>query len=389
MLIGRRQAVLGAIAGVTVLAEATRAATQRRNAWADLMDEIGNAAVSSRTTAGLAVAVTDGSETSARGYGLANLETGTAVASDTVFRVASLTKMFTAAAIMLLRDRRRLSLEQNLSEFYPNIPGANSITLRQLLSHTSGLHDYVRGGLPADVGRDWSTAEEFAAGVARMEPLTDFAPGTRFSYSNTGYILLGGVIEKVSGASYERFLKDAIFGPCGMDRTAVDHASDVVPGRADGYRLADGQAGAFQHSEGQKLPFAAGAVRSSVTDLSRWVRCFMSGRVVSTAAVREMISPARVSGGVLVGNARWWPPGFDPGRPPDFATGNNYGLGWEMTTFFGQRTAGHSGGISGYNAILMSYLDRDLSIVVLSNTENGAIAPAFALMQRAGLGIER
>jgi CubicO group peptidase (beta-lactamase class C family) len=283
---------------------------------------------------------------------------------------------------MMLHERGQLRLEQRLSDYYPAIPGGDAISIRQLLSHTSGLHDYVRGGLPMDVARDWTTADEFAAGVARMLPLQDFAPGTWFSYSNTGYILLGGVVEKASGLSYERFVTEKIFQPCGMGGTAVDHDADVVPGRADGYALENGKAWAFRHPATQKLPFAAGAVRSTVVDMARWSQCFLAGRIVSPASVQEMIRPARVSGGALVGDARWWPPGFDPGRPPVFARDDNYGLGWESTTFYGQRTVGHNGGIAGYNAILTHYLDRDLTLVLLANSENGIIAPAFSLMQQ-------
>lgn len=381
-MIGRREAMLGAVGGLVACSHAAYAVRGRGAHWADWMDEVGSAAVKAGSTAGVAMAVTTGGRTLARAYGWTNLETGTRATADSVFRIASITKTFTATAIMLLRDEGNIALDQPLADFYPAIPNAAAITLRQLLSHTSGVHDYAQGGLPADVARDWVTAEEFAAGVARMSPVSDFSPGTRFSYSNTGYILLGGVIEKVSKVSFERFLADAIFTPCGMTRTSVDHDADVVPGRAEGYRLEGGKYGAFRHREAQKLPFAAGAVRSSVVDMARWVERFMAGRVVRMDTVREMTSPARVAGGTLVGDARWWPPGFDPGQPPAFATDDNYGLGWESTTFYGQRTVGHNGGISGYNSILTSYRDRDLSIIVLANTENGAIAPAFELMKR-------
>lgn len=370
--------------GVLAISAASAAPAEPETGWLAAMDEAGKAAVAAGTTAGLAIAMVTGTRTLARGYGLANLETGTPAGAESVFRIASVTKTFTATAVLILRERGRLRLEQPLADFYPAIPGGSGITLRHLLSHTSGLRDYVRGGLPADVGRDWTTPDEFAAGVAHMEGLQDFPAGTRFSYSNTGYILLGGVIEKASGMPYERFLADAIFGPCGMIRTAVDHDQDVVPGRADGYSLAQGKPGVFRHHPAQKLPFSAGAVRSTVTDMARWTRAFMGGRVVPPSVVREMTAPARVASGARVGDARWWPPGFDPGKPPAFAQDDNYGLGWESTTFYGARTVGHNGGIAGYNSILTHYLDRDMTLILLANTENGIIAPAFGLMEKIG-----
>jgi CubicO group peptidase (beta-lactamase class C family) len=349
------------------------------------IEAAGKSAVAAGTTAGLAIGLARRGRITAGAYGFANLETATPAATDSIFRIASITKTFTATAIMLLRDRGKLRLNQPLSDFFPAIASASQITLYQLLSHTSGLHDYVRGGLPK-AAEAWRTPDEFAAGVAGMDPLRDFDPGTRYSYSNSGYILLGGVIEKVSGLSYQAFLDRNIFQPCAIRRTAVDRFEEVVVGRADGYALDGSKAGAFSHVNLMGLPFSAGALRSTLLDLLSWTHCFFTGRVVAPATVGEMIVPARVASGARTGDARWWPHGFDPGQPPAFARDNHYGLGWEMTTFFGQRTIGHSGGISGYNSLLLHYPDHDLTLALLANTENGVIAPFQQLAARIGKG---
>jgi CubicO group peptidase (beta-lactamase class C family) len=283
--------------------------------WRRKIDEVGSAAIKARTAAGLAIAVVDDKRnTYARGYGLANLETGTPATEHSIFRIASLTKTFTAAALMKLVERGRVDLERRLSTFYGDIPGSENVTLYQLLSHTSGIHDYVSGGLPADA-LGWKTPDEFADGVRRMTPLFDFDPGTRFSYSNSGYILLGGIIEKTSGRSYAEFLAKEIFQPLGMTRTAVDHLEDVVEGRADGYAIQPG-ASPFKHAGYGGLPHAAGAMRSCAQDLALSASAFFAGDVVSAQSVRLMTQASRTRSGVKVGEARWWPNGPLPEARP-------------------------------------------------------------------------
>ncbi|WP_162254675.1 serine hydrolase domain-containing protein [Sphingomonas sp. Root241] len=350
-----------------------------------MIDSIAHNAVEKGTVAGLAIGIGDKhGPLFLRGYGFANLETRAPADENSVFRIASITKTFTAAAVMMQKEKGKLRLDQTLADFYPDIPGARDITLRHLLSHTAGLHDYSQGGYPASYGK-WSTADEFARGVLEMKPLYDFPPGTRYNYSNGGYVLLAGAIEKASGTTYAKFLKDRIFLPCGMTATEVDAPLDVAVRRADGYSLIDGKPGTFRHADYMdRLPLSAGAIRSSATDMLRWSAAFFGGRVVSPASVAEMTKPATVTGGTLVGDARWWPPGFDPGKPPAFATDDNYGLGWEMTTFYGRPTANHSGGINGFNAMLTHYLDEDLTLVLLGNTDNGVVEPWSGLIQQLG-----
>lgn len=385
----RRETLKSIALGMTALATSAMARDRAKD-LAARVDPIAQQAIQDGTVAGLAVAIGDrDGPLFAKGYGFANLETGTRADENSVFRIASITKTFTAAAVLLLKEAGKLDLEQSLADFYPMIPRAQEITLRQLLSHTAGLHDYAQGGYPPAFGK-WSTADEFARGVPEMRPLYDFDPGTKYSYSNGGYVLLAGVIEKTSGLTYAQFLKARIFAPCGMTSTAVDDPLDVAPRRADGYSLKDGKAGTFRHADYMdRLPLSAGAMRSSAVDMLRWSAAFFGGQVVSAVSVAEMIRPARVKNGALVGDARWWPPGFDPGKPPAFATNNNYGLGWEMTTFHVRPTASHSGGINGFNAMLTRYLDEDLTLVCLGNTDNGIIAPWSQLVAQLGASTPR
>lgn len=379
--INRRSALKAgaALAGCGAFSGLGRAAEPFNFALA--VEAAGSAAVQGGTTAGLAIAVVrKGQTVASQGFGLANLETRTPATADSIFRIASVTKTFTSAAIMQLVEQGRLGLEHTLDKFYPDIPNAASVTIQQLLSHTSGIHDFVNGGLPADA-LAWKTPDEIAGGVARMQPLFDFDAGTHFSYSNSGYILLGGILEKVSGKSYDDYLADGIFKPLGMDRTAVDHLEDVVVGRADGYAK---NGSGFRHADHSGLPHAAGAIRSTASDLALWCTAFFDGKVVTFKSVQLMTKPARTRSGAKVGEAHWWPQGFHPRNPPPFVQNSNYGLGWELTTFYGRPAAGHSGGIAGFNSMILRYLDEDLALILLANTENGIIAPWEKLIEAAG-----
>ncbi|MCW3848354.1 beta-lactamase family protein [Sphingomonas sp. LB-2] len=319
------------------------------------------------------------------GYGSANLETGTPVSPGSVLRIASCTKQFTAAAILLLAERGKLALDQPIEAFFPGFPKGDQVTAHQLLTHTSGLHDYVYGGMPADAAGEWQRDPDRHRFLAKMAQPFDFEPGTYWSYSNSGYALLGELIEKLSGKSYAQFVHASLIEPAGMEFTALDEPGDVVPGRAAGYSLDADRPGAFRNAFWGGLPIAEGGLRSTTLDLLRWNAALFGERILSRASLDRMTAPARVKDGRPVGEAHFAPPGQNPGKPPAFVSEPNYGCGLEVCRMFGRRVIWHSGGIRGFNALLFHFADDGLDLALLSNTDNGLVT-AFEAFLRAATG---
>jgi CubicO group peptidase (beta-lactamase class C family) len=259
------------------------------------------------------------------------------------------------------------------------------VTVLQLLTHTSGIHDYTSGGLPADAPGEWQRDPDRHRFLARMEPLFDFEPGTYWSYSNSGYALLGELIEKLSGKSYGDFLRTALLEPAGMRSTAVDEFGDIVRGRASGYSLQGNTAGAFRNAFWGGLPLAEGGLRSTAADLLRWNAALFGGKILSGASLARMTEPARVKDGRATGDARFTPPGQAPGQPPAFVTEPHYGCGVEVCRLFGRKAIWHSGGIRGFNALLFHFADDGLDLALLANTDNGLV-PAFEAFIRTATG---
>jgi CubicO group peptidase (beta-lactamase class C family) len=204
----------------------------------DPIDTIVREAMEAERIPGLALAVIRGGQVlKAQGYGLANLEHDIPVTDRTIFQSGSIGKQFTAAAIVLLADDGRLTLDDRVTRFYPEAPEAwRAITIRHLLTHTSGIPNYTAGLV--DYRRDYT--EDDLATLAFDLPL-DFAPGAEWRYSNTGYVLLGAIIGKLTGAHYGEFLRERIFEPAGMTTARIISEADLVPHRAAGYRLVDGR----------------------------------------------------------------------------------------------------------------------------------------------------
>jgi CubicO group peptidase (beta-lactamase class C family) len=319
-----------------------------------------------------------------RGFGFANLETQTPVSADTVFRIGSCTKQFTAAAVLLLAEHGKLSLDEPIGRYFQDFPKGQQVTIEQLLNHTSGIHDYVSGGFPTDAGDGWRLDPERHRFFARMTPVFDFEPGTHWLYSNSGYALLGEIVEKASGQPYGAYVKTNLFDPAGMSTTALDNADDVVPRRASGYALRDGKAGSFRNDLGAGLPIAEGGIRSTVGDLLRWNRALYGGKILAPASLARMTAPARVNSGLPVGQAHFVPKGQKPGAPPPFVQDPDYGLGLEVCKMFGQPVFWHSGGIPGFNALLFRFVAQEMDVALLTNTDNGVV-PAFEPMLRAAL----
>ncbi len=322
-------------------------------------DSLAKAGLVSGPDAGIAIAVSRGAETILEaGYGTADLENGVPVTRETVFRIGSLTKQFTAAAILRLAQDGKLALDDDLTKYLPDFPthGAR-ITLRHLLNHTSGLRNFTtRYG----VRRRLDLTDDQLLETFRNEPL-DFAPGTRYSYSNSGYYLLGMIIEKVSGKRYDEFLQSTFFAPLGMKQSYYCHNDPIIPHRARGYGVKDGR---LVNSEIISLnpPGAAGALCSTVHDLVTWTRALHGGKVLSAEFYRTMITPGALT----------------DGTPIDYAGGLRVG------TVEGHPVISHGGSISGFRGFLAYYPKDNLVVAVLYNSER---APLGDNVARAALGL--
>ncbi|MEJ6327116.1 serine hydrolase domain-containing protein [Stenotrophomonas sp. TWI169] len=298
----------------------------------------------------------DGQAVFRRGYGLAVVEDGTAVTAASNFRLASVSKQFTAAAVLLLVEEGRLGLDQPVRRWLPELPpAASSVTLRHLLSHTSGLPDYEDLMDPAD-SRQVHDADVLAL-LAREDRL-DFTPGTAYHYSNSGYALLALIVGRASGQDFATFLQQRIFGPLHMTHTvAHQDGVDTVTARAYGYSWLDGRWQRTDQSTTSAV-LGDGGIYSSLDDLARWDAALYDDRLLSAASRRAMFSPATAT--------------TEPDVP-------HYGFGWRLNG----RMQWHSGESIGFRNVILRYPDRHLTVIVLSNRNDPEPYPlALKIAQR-------
>jgi N-acyl-D-amino-acid deacylase len=309
---------------------------------ADQMGDIVRAEMAAQRIPGMAVAVVRRGEiVTAQGYGLANVEHNAPVTAETIFQSGSLGKQFTAAAVMLQVEDGRLSLSDSLLQFVPDGPAAwRDVTVRQLLTHTSGIPDYTDGSL--DYRRDFS--EDDLVNVAKKLPL-DFTPGAEWKYSNTGYVLLGAIVRKVSGQFYGDVLTDRVFTPLGMKTARVISEADIVPHRAAGYRLVDGALRNQEWVAPMLNTTADGSLYLSLQDLIAWDRGLRAGAVLQRESWEQIFRP------VTLNNGRKHP----------------YGFGWQVDRIAGQAVYRHGGAWQGFKTYIARYLGDDITIIALAN----------------------
>ncbi len=284
-----------------------------------------------------------------KGYGMANYELGVPNTPETVFRIGSITKTFTALSILQLEEKGLLKVTDPVSKYVPEIPPAwNEITIHLLLCHKSGIPDFTKAKAYEDLN-DPQHVEKALKEYAD-KPLLN-KPGEVLRYSNSGYILLGRIIEKVSGKSYENYLQENILRPAGMTHTAVDHTYEVVPHRANGYRW-DGETIINPPNSDPEYGMAAGALRSTVDDLYRFDRVLKEGKLISPAVTAK----AWTAYGHFV-------------APPPLPIESDYGYGWMIGQDFGHRYVGHGGWVNGFVSHFTRYPDDDAVLIVLFNFE--------------------
>jgi CubicO group peptidase (beta-lactamase class C family) len=315
------------------------------------VDDYLAAQMQTRQIPGLALTVfREGKNIKTVGYGVANLELRAPVTPETVFEIGSLTKQFTATCIMMLVEQGKVGLDDSISTYLEVPDSWKAITVRHLLSHTSGIKTY--NNLPGFEAARHLASKEFIQKIA-VYPLAS-APGDTFVYCNTGYNLLGFIIEKVSGQSYWQFLSEHIFLPLGMNSSRSRDQKAVILHRAAGYE-----------KQGERLinrdpeltdVFSAGAIVSTVVDLAKWHSALGSEKLLQRPHWEQMWTPFKLNSGKL----------------------SSYGFGWRVDDYKGRKNIGHSGSTSGFSASLQRFPTDGLTIIVLCNSGEQNVATTLA-----------
>jgi CubicO group peptidase (beta-lactamase class C family) len=278
-------------------------------------------------------------------FGKADLETGAPMQPESIFRIGSITKQFTACAILKLWEEGRLSLQDDIRKFIPDYPASvKPITIEHLLTHTSGINTGAGKWTPESRKKEMTPRE--LMDQFKQEPM-DFPAGTAFRYNNNGYVLLGYIIAVVTGISYQEYISTHLFQPLGMKHTFFDTANNIIPNRANGYEKNDGQySNAAFLSMSQ--PYAAGAILSTAADLYTWNKAVMEYKVISRQSLEKALTSYKLPNGTATG----------------------YGYGWWMGNIQGSPDIRHDGLINGFSTFAVYLPEEKVFVTLLTNCEN-------------------
>lgn len=306
------------------------------------MDQVVRASADTDAFSGSVLVARDGEILLDQGYGLANREWNIPNAGDTKFRLGSVTKQFTAVAIMLLAERGLVDVDAPVKTYLPDAPAAwDGVTVKHLLTHTSGIPDFTRFE-DFEALNTLPTTVEGLIGRFRDRPLA-FQPGERFAYSNSGYVVLTAIIEKASGQTYAEFATANLFQPLGMADTSYDTHSAILPRRASGYTPSDDGVVNADYAD-MTVPQGAGGLYSTTRDLLKWEQGLFGGKVLKADSLTRLTTPYR----------------------------GDYAMGLGVGTADGHRIISHSGGIQGFNTYLGYDADARMTVVVLGNLNGDA-----------------
>ncbi len=278
-----------------------------------------------------------------KSIGVADMELNVPVTTEMVFRIGSITKQFTSAAILQLAEKGKLSLQDDIKKFIPDYPTQGySITIEHLLTHTSGIKSFT--SMPeyyVNMRKDLNREE--VINVFKDQPM-DFAPGTKWLYDNSGYFLLGYIIEKLSGQTYAEYVKQHLFEPAGMMNSYYGDDIKIIKNRAKGYGKLNGN---YENANYLSMtqPFAAGALLSTIEDLWKWNRALHSSKILPASWLEKAQTPYKLSDGKSTG----------------------YGYGWMMGDIKGSRTIWHNGAINGFLSESIFLPDEDVFVVLFAN----------------------
>ncbi|ULQ53855.1 serine hydrolase [Flavihumibacter fluvii] len=273
-----------------------------------------------------------------KGYGWQDIVAATANTPQTQYQVGSVTKQFTTAVIMKLQEQGKLKVTDKLSKYFPDYPKGDSITIEQLMTHTSGIYNYTNDEnfMKNEVTKPHNQDEIIA--LFKNKPL-DFSPGKNWSYSNSGYCLLGYIIEKVTGKPYEKNVREIIFQPTEMSSSGFDFTHLNGASKATGYLQYSGKTSPLAPIVDSSVSFSAGAIYSTTNDLYKWTKAVMAQKIIRPESWKSSLTPKL----------------------------HNYGYGWAVDSLEGQLSFQHGGGIHGFNSNLVILPDQKISIVLLSN----------------------
>lgn len=330
------------------------------SARADRVDDYIKAEMEKRHIPGLSLAIVrNGEVIRAKGYGLANVESKVPATENTVFEIASVTKPITATGIMILVEEGKLDIDDEIRKHLPSLPmNWSKVTVRHLLTHTSGIPSYLSQPGFADLNRKAYSPDALVQLVAGL-PL-EFQPGEKVDYCNTNYILLGLIIEKLSGRTYGEFLSEKLFRPLGMTCTKLNDRTEIIPNRAPGYLLEKGTLRNVVHTNLNNAYSTAGLL-STVLDLAKWDVALGEGKLLKASTLKQMYTPAVLNDGTLA----------------------SMSFGWGIGSTRGHPGVGHSGDMWGFSGSVIRLIDDHLSVIVLTNrsgSEAGTLAEGVLLL---------
>lgn len=326
------------------------------------VDKFVENAIREQRIPGLALAVMrEGRIVKAKGYGLSNIELNVPVTPETIFQSGSVGKQFTATGIMMLVEEGKVGLDDKVAKYFPGAPESwNKFTVRNLLTHTSGIKEYT--GKDFDYRRDYT--EEDLLKMAQAQPF-DFAAGDKWSYSNTGYMLLGMLIHKVTGKFYGDFLQERIFKPLGMTTTRIISEADIVPNRSAGYRLIKGVVKNQEWVNPTLNTTADGSLYFSVLDLAKWDAALYTEKLLKKTSLDRMWTTVKLNNG----------------------KNHPYGFGWRVAEMNGHRLIEHGGSWQGFTTGISRYVDDKLTVVALTNLDSRHARPEAIIHGVAGIYI--
>ena len=310
------------------------------------VDEVVRAQVREQNIPGVSLAVMrDGKIIKTAGYGFANLELKVPLRPEMLLKSGSLVKQFTATSIMMLLEEGKIGLDDEISKYLPQAPPSwNRVTIRRLLTHTSGIRDFFGedGDPQYDPHREYSENDWIRLFSAQS---MRFSPGDKWSYCNAGYVILGAVIHRVTGKTWFEFEKERIFDPLGMTSSRLISTEDIIPNRASGYILVDGQLKNEPWATSSSASTAAGSLYLTVFDMAKWDAALYTERLIRRSSLEQMWTPVKLNDGSV------YP----------------YGFGWRIRQVNGHRLIQHDGVETAFTTRIVRYVDDGISIVVLMN----------------------
>jgi CubicO group peptidase (beta-lactamase class C family) len=345
--------------GLCLLALVSAALGQNSN---DSVDQYIRGEMSNRKIPGLALLVVrDGKIVKQQGYGMANVELQAPVKPETLFQSGSMGKQFTATAVMMLVEEGKVGLDDPLTKYFPDAPASwNQVKVRHLLSHTGGFGDYPKN---FDFRKDYTENEllKIVEGISLA-----FEPGTKWSYSNLGYLTLGVLIHKVTGQFYGDFLQERIFKPLGMSTTRIINEADIIPNRSSGYELVKEQLKNQEWVSPTLNTTADGSLYFPIVDLAKWDAALNERKLLKASSYESM----------------WTPVKLNDGQPNK----DGYGFGWFVHDVRGHRVIEHAGAWQGFTTNISRYVNDKMTIVVLTNLAGAE--PADITHHVAGLYVK-